>query len=444
MAKRIFIDCTDTYNTGMNTGIQRVVRNLVRHATALGPSLGMLCQPVIFKSGAILPLASLDALSLHSPHDTPRGYLNRIYLAAARRIATILPFPPLQRFVLAHRSQFGLAWLLFSPLQLVIWLRSLGKPHQPPPVKGIEDEMGKDDIFLLPDASWSADIFGLLKKVKAKGVRVVFFVQDIIPLTHPEVCHPIHIERFREWFEQVVQVADFLIYSSRFTQQSITDYLDKRPGAPLAASTVVHLGHDFGSLQTGSIRHGELRRALTKSPASFLCVGTLEPRKNLGILLDAFEALWDHEHDVSLVIIGRAGWLCDELLVRIRRHPELGRRLFWFNNVSDADLALVYRQSSALIFPSIVEGFGLPMVEALSQGLPVIASDIPVFREIADDHAQFFLPHDAVALASAVRKQLAAPLTEASPTFQWPTWEESTLQLLAALRVFADGQSSRD
>lgn len=443
MVMRIYIDCTDTHTTGMNTGIQRVVRNFVRHATDLGPSLGVACMPVIFKNGTILPLVSLDTPSLYQSRQTLRGYLNMTYLAAVRRIATILPFPPLQRFLLAHRSQFGLAWLLCSPLRLVSWLRSLGKPLQFPP-KGIEDALGKDDILFLPDASWSGGGFGLLERVKEKGARVVFFVHDIIPLTHPEVCHPVHVERFREWFGQVIRTTDFLICNSHFTQQSITDYLDQHPSASLPASAVVHLGHDLGPLSTGSIRHGKLRRALTKSPASFLCVGTLEPRKNLGILIDAFEALWNDRHEVSLILIGRAGWLCDDLLVRIRHHPEQGRRLFWFDDVGDTDLALAYRQASALIFPSIVEGFGLPLVEALSQGLPVIASDIPVFREIAGDHGRFFPPHDAEALAGAVRKHLAAPSADSSPPFRWLTWEESTRQLLATLRTFADGQSGRD
>lgn len=440
---RIFIDCTDTYNSGMNTGIQRVVRNFVRHATVLGPSLGVACTPVIFKNGAILPLASLDALSLHSPRDTLRGCLNRTYLSTVRRIAAILPFPPLQRFFLAHRSQFGLAWLLFSPLQVVTWLRSLGKPHQPP-VKGIEDTLGKDDILFLPDASWSGGVFGLLEKVKAKGVRVVFFMHDIIPLTHPEVYHPIHVERFREWFGQVIRTTDSLICNSHFTQQSITDYLDQHPGAPPPASAVVHLGHDLGPLPTGSIRHDKLRRALTKSPASLLCVGTLEPRKNLGILIDAFEALWNDRHEVSLILIGRAGWLCDDLLLRIRHHPERGRQLFWFDDVGDTDLALAYRQASALIFPSLTEGFGLPLVEALSQGLPVIVSDIPVFREIAGDHGRYFLPTDAPALAGAVKAHLAASSDACSSPFRWPTWEESTRQLLTTLQTFAGGQSGRD
>lgn len=440
---RIYTDCTDTYNTGMNTGIQRVVRNFVKHTMGLGSSLGVDCKPVIFRNGAILPLENLDDPSLHQPRHTLRGYLNRVYLAAVRRLAAILPHSPLQRFLLAHRSQFGLAWLLFSPLRLVTWLRSLSKPHQPP-VKGIEDTLGKDDILFLPDASWSGGVFGPLEKVKAKGVRVVFFMHDIIPLTHPEVCHPVHVERFREWFGQVIPLADFFICNSHFTQRSITDYLDQHPGAPTLASAVVHLGHDLGPLSIGSIRHDKLRRALTKSPASFLCVGTLEPRKNLGILIDAFEALWNDGHGVSLTLIGRAGWLCDDLLVRIRRHPERGRRLFWFNDVGDTDLALAYRQASALIFPSVIEGFGLPLVEALSQGLPVIVSDIPVFREIAGDHGRYFPPTDAQALAGAVKEHLAVSSVAGASTFRWPTWEESSRQLLTTLRTIAGGQSGRD
>jgi glycosyltransferase involved in cell wall biosynthesis len=435
---RIFIDCTDTYNSGMNTGIQRVVRNFVRQATVLGPSLGVACTPVIFKNGVILPLASLDALSLHSPRDTLRGCLNRTYLSTVRRIAAILPYPSVRRFLLAHRSQFGLAWLLYSPLQLVAWLSSLGKPDQPP-VTGIEGTLGTDDMLFLADATWETDFESILTMVKEKGTPIVFFVHDIIPLTHPEIFHSAHLKRFHQWFLCVIRFGDFLVFNSHFTQQTFVDYFARQHGSKLPTSAVVHLGYDLVTVPDGGIRHSKLRHALTRLPSTCLCVGTLEPRKNLNVLIDAFELLWSEGEAVKLILIGRAGWLCEELLLRIRRHPERGNRLFWFDDVGDTDLALAYRQASTLIFPSIVEGFGLPLVEALSQGLPVIASDIPVFREIAGDHARFFPPHDAVALASTVRKQLAAPSTDSPPSFRWLTWEESARQLLSTLRTFAGG-----
>lgn len=197
-------------------------------------------------------------------------------------------------------------------------------------------------------------------------------------------------------------------------------------------------------MPTGDIRHESLRCALTQSTATFLCVGTLEPRKNLDILIDAFEIRWNDGHKDKLILIGREGWLCEELLLRIRRHPERERRLFWFNDVGDTDLALAYRQASALIFPSVVEGFGLPLVEALSQGLPVIASDILVFREIAGNHGRFFPPHDAWALASAIREHSSATSNAGASPFRWPTWEESTRHLLITLSTFSNEQSAKD
>jgi glycosyltransferase involved in cell wall biosynthesis len=136
-------------------------------------------------------------------------------------------------------------------------------------------------------------------------------------------------------------------------------------------------------------------------------------------------------------LIGREGWLCDDLMARLRGHPQCGKRLLWLNDVDDRNLALAYRKATALIFPSLVEGFGLPLVEALDQGLPVLASDIPVFREIVGAHARFFPPSNAAALETAVRALLSAPAAP-KPTFQWLTWEESTRHLLLTLQAPLD------
>lgn len=438
---KIFIDCTDTYFSGLNTGIQRVVRNFTKHTILLGPTMGLECTPVIMRDSTLLAITSIDDPSMKKPRHTLRSLLNNVYFSTSRILATTFPFPSFQRFLLAHRSQFGLAWLLFSPLQSVAWLRSLGKSHRPL-VKGIEDTLEKGDIFFLPDASWTLDTFDLLKKVKTNGGHIVFFVHDIIPLTHPQVYHPVHVKRFREWFWQIVQISDILICNSHFTQKSVLAYLNQQSDISPPISAVIHLGYDLGPLPSGDIHHSRLRLALIKSSASFLCVGTLEPRKNLDILIDAFEALWNEQHKVSLILIGRAGWLCEDLLTRIRRHPEQGKQLFWFSDVGDTDLTLAYQKASALIFPSIVEGFGLPLVEALRQELPVIASDIPVFREIAGGYAHYFPPHDAQALANLIRGYTKKPNRDPfNVPFQWPTWEASTKQLLTTLSDFSQALS---
>jgi len=438
----IYIDCTDTYYSGRNTGIQRVVRKFVRHAMVICPSLNMECTPTIFKNAAIIPLNGIDDFSLQAPRETLRSFLNKAYLTAVRRIAALLPFPLLQRFLLAHRSQFGLAWLLFLPLQFVAWLRPRTERLQGSPA-GIQDSLEQGDIIFLPDASWSTDTFENLKKAKLKGSILIFFVHDIIPLTHPKIFHPVHVERFQKWFWQVMENADLIVCNSHFTKQCIEDFAAKHTNVQCPDSAVVHLGHDLGPSLTGDIHHRKLRKVFLKTPQNFLCVGTLEPRKNLDVLIDAFDDLWRDGQKVSLVLIGKEGWLCDELLIRIRKHPQQGKFLFWFNDVGDADLARAYRQASALIFPSIVEGFGLPLVEALSQGLPVIASDIPVFREIAKDSARYFSPTDPAALALVIKTHLADSLAVNPATFQWPTWEECTSRLLTTLQTFADGKSSQ-
>ena len=128
-------------------------------------------------------------------------------------------------------------------------------------------------------------------------------------------------------------------------------------------------------------------------------VGSIEPRKSHEYVLNAFESLWAAEINVSLVFVGRNTWKSDALLERISSHQRLNQNLFLLRDATDVDLDFCYNHSSALIIASTVEGFGLPIVEAFQAGLPVIASDIPVFREIAKDNATYFLLDNTESLA---------------------------------------------
>ncbi len=143
-------------------------------------------------------------------------------------------------------------------------------------------------------------------------------------------------------------------------------------------------------------------------------VGTIEPRKSHAQVLRGFDLLWQSGADVNLVIVGKPGWMVDDLVQTLDEHPEAGRRLHWIKDASDEYLESVYRFSNCLIAASLAEGFGLPIIEASAYGLPIIARDIPVFRELAGDRPLYFEGDRPEAIEAVVRQWLG--LGEAGQT----------------------------
>jgi glycosyltransferase involved in cell wall biosynthesis len=162
-------------------------------------------------------------------------------------------------------------------------------------------------------------------------------------------------------------------------------------------------------------------------------VGTLEPRKGHADGLDACDALWRNGVDANLVIAGRRGWMTDALAARLKRHPERDQRLFWLEDVDDAELHALYAGSTALLALSHGEGYGLPLVEAARHGLPVFARDLPVFREVLGDYP-CFLPHDMAAWQGVLANWLAARPGRCAPPML-PDWSDSARALEAIVRA---------
>ncbi|MGZ8320489.1 MAG: glycosyltransferase family 4 protein, partial [Telluria sp.] len=169
---------------------------------------------------------------------------------------------------------------------------------------------------------------------------------------------------------------------------------------------------------------------------SFLMVGTVEPRKGHGQTLAAFDLLWEQGVDANLVIVGKQGWMVEKLVQRMADHPEKNQRLFWLPGISDEMLLKLYASSAALLSPSEGEGFGLPLIEAAQHNIPIIARDLPVFREVAGEHAYYFDGLEPQDLAGALTRWLAmhaegkAPQSTGMP---WLTWSDSANQVLNAV-----------
>jgi alpha-1,2-rhamnosyltransferase len=296
-------------------------------------------------------------------------------------------------------------------------------------------EPGVGDILLILDAAWNYvdDYPPVMQMIKARGGKSVVCIYDILPLTYPSLFQPRTVQNFQDWHERIVRKSDAAIAISHATAESLLDFTYKGHAAPASPFPVGWwpLGADFAKTAAEGVACKEVAQVAGGEPY-FLSVGTLEPRKGYPTALDAFERLWRAGSGARYVIVGRPGWNTRALQKRLRNHPELGRRLFWFSNASDADLQLLYAQARGVMLASVAEGFGLPLVEAALHGVPVIASDIPVFREVGGDGARYFKLLDPASLATAIEETLAQP--KAPPAIKTISWAESAKRLVKVVR----------
>ncbi|WP_200285210.1 glycosyltransferase [Rhabdochromatium marinum] len=279
---------------------------------------------------------------------------------------------------------------------------------------------------------------------RARGLRCWFLVHDILPMTNPE-WFPAHMPpHFRAWLMALAELADGCVCVSGATAAALGDWWAGQGVAQPPRLRVSHNGADFPPAANGNTASAPrlppaLATALAARP-SLLMVGTLEPRKGHRHAIHALQRLWADGHDLNLIIVGGEGWLDDSQADRapivalahlIRQHPEHGKRLFWPSSIDDASLAALYCRATALLAAAENEGFGLPLIEAAHHHLPLIARDIPVFREIAGDHAWYFPANagpDGQALAASLSAWLSAQRAGQAPSssgLRALTWVQS-------------------
>ena len=275
--------------------------------------------------------------------------------------------------------------------------------------------------------------------LRNKGVLVYHIVHDILPALRQEFFWPDLCSEFHEWL-LAISNSDGAICVSRTVADELAGWL-KTNGPRRLRPFKIGWSHNGADIESSVPTRGlpndasQILAQLSARP-SFLMVGTIEPRKGQAQTLAAFENLWADGMDANLVIVGRQGWRVEELVNGLRHHPELGRRLFWLEGISDEYLEKIYAASTCLIAASEGEGFGLPLIEAAQHKLPIIAREIPVFREVAGDHAFYFSgkePNDlagAIVLWLELHKSGKHPRSDGMP---WLTWRQSTERLLSII-----------
>jgi glycosyltransferase involved in cell wall biosynthesis len=278
------------------------------------------------------------------------------------------------------------------------------------------------------------------RQLRQDGVIVKFLVHDLLPIQLSDLFKDSDAcELHSRWLKMIVDT-DGAICVSKATADAYSGWA-KESAAVL--KTAFHLSwvHNGGDIDGSQPTKGlppdatSIVKAI-KSRISFLCVSTLEPRKGQQQILEAIEQLWQKGNDVNLVFVGRQGWKVEALAEHINNHPENGQRLFWLQGISDEYLEQVYRVSTCLVAASINEGFGLPLIEAARHGIPIVARDIPVFREVAGDFAYYFSGETPDELSKALTNWIGLHEKGQHPDARcitWSTWQDSTEKLKAAL-----------
>ncbi len=246
--------------------------------------------------------------------------------------------------------------------------------------------------------------------VTRSGVRAVYFIHDLIPVLHPEFTRPHAVKRHLGRVREALRHGSDIVTGSHVVARDLAAFA-KREGldceaplvAPIAGATFNGAGDQAGA-------------------PFFLAVGTVEPRKNHRLLFEIWRGLASRlgEATPKLVLVGQRGPLTGDILAPLG-DPAIAAHVEWRACCDDAQLAQLMASARALIMPSLAEGFGLPLVEALELRTPVVASDIPIFREIGQGAPLLLDPANPGAWAEAVATMASTPRPPAKP-FDAPTW----------------------
>jgi glycosyltransferase involved in cell wall biosynthesis/capsular polysaccharide biosynthesis protein len=253
----------------------------------------------------------------------------------------------------------------------------------------------RGDRFLTIGAFWNIRGLGFfLQALKNAGVAIGFFIHDILNITNPEYFGVPHTNKFVKGFFEATTYADFFLTTSHFNKAMLTKHLEGLSAKALPVE-VVPLGHEFSIAEAA----GPLSDRVAEIADSefVLSVGTMEVRKNPIYLFNIWRMMIQagRANIPKLVLAGRSGWLVQDFLHQIRACDHLGGRVVPLHGATDGELALLYRKCILTMFPSYMEGWGLPVGESLAHGKICIASNTSAIPEVGGDLADYVDPYNA-------------------------------------------------
>ena len=289
---------------------------------------------------------------------------------------------------------------------------------------------GEKSLYLQPSPNNLIKPALMRAFLKRENARLVCLVHDLIPIQYPEYARPGGADLHARRMWTVASMSDGIIANSQATLDALQPWLDRAGKQPL--TTVAHLGT-------------ETCAQVTPRPSDrpyFVCVGTIEPRKNHLLLLHLWRAMAERRGPDAipkLILVGRRGWENEQVIDLLERCPVLKDTVEEYAGLPDAQVQGLIAGARGLLLPSFAEGYGMPVTEALAFGVPVLCSDLPALREAGGDVPLFLDPLDGPAWQRAI-DDLTGPdsperLAQMRRIAGWhaPTWPEHIAIVLALL-----------
>jgi glycosyltransferase involved in cell wall biosynthesis len=267
-----------------------------------------------------------------------------------------------------------------------------------------------DAVAIMGTPLFRTDYDALAETVRRRhGVRFGMLVHDLVPARRPEWAHTALVEVFESWMQRVLPLCDAVFAFSRATATDVERYAQEH-GITLSRP-VTHVPH--GQRRGGPLTAAPVPTPRLPAPGSYvLFVSTIEPRKNHMMLFRAWRRLLEQmpkEQVPLLVFAGGVGWLVGDLLQQFENASWLDGHIVFIRSPDDAELAALYQGSLFTIYPSLFEGWGLPVTESLAFGKPCLASNMTSLPEAGGALARYFDPEDLTAATAAIRAVIEDP-----------------------------------
>ncbi len=340
-----------------------------------------------------------------------------------------------------------------SMLEAYKAVHNISPEFDPAVLSGLEESLQKfiDSLDRIPYAISSKrlqsfDIFHAtfypipLQARQVQKVVKFLTVYDLIPILYPKWCGGWEEQRNTETLDSLVPEEDWVLAISQATKNDLCNYFGDRLDPDRVI--VTHLAADpvrFYPCSDPVLLEQTRQKYKIPSGSYILGLSTLEPRKNLDRLIRCFAqvSLQQNIRDISLVLVGNPGWKFSRILDEVSRYQlSLKDRIVLTGRVDDADLPVLYSGAMAFAYPSLYEGFGLPPLEAMHCGTPVITSNTSSLPEVVGDAAMMVDPEDDDALCDAIyqiytredlRHHLAIKALQRSKHFSWKRCVHETI-----------------